>query len=51
MLPVIACHKVGQAVSDVIDRRHKSLLPITWGDGSSEGVQERAAEELTRTFA
>ena len=50
-VPVIANHKVGQAVCDVIDRRHQALLPdYIWGDGSPTGVQERAAEEMAATF-
>ncbi|MFO0803340.1 MAG: sugar phosphate isomerase/epimerase [Gemmataceae bacterium] len=50
-VPVIANHKVGQAVSDIIDKRHQSLLPdYGWGDGDPEGVQERAAEEMSATF-
>jgi len=50
-VPVIANHKVGQAVSDAIDKRHQSLLPdYVWGDGDPAGVQERAAEEMTATF-
>ena len=50
-VPVIANHKVGQAVCDPIDRRHQSLVPdYVWGDGSPAGVQQRAAEEMTATF-
>ena len=50
-VPVIANHKVGQAVSDIIDHRHQGLLPdYVWGDGSPAGVQQRAAEEMTATF-
>jgi sugar phosphate isomerase/epimerase len=50
-VPVLANHKVGQAVSDIIDKRHQSLLPdYVWGDGNPAGVQERAAEEMTATF-
>src|SRR4029079_18413324 len=50
-VPVIANHKVGQAVCDPIDRRHQSLLPdYVWGDVSPAGVQERAAEEMTAPF-
>ncbi|MFM8274445.1 MAG: sugar phosphate isomerase/epimerase family protein, partial [Gemmata sp.] len=49
--PVIANHKVGQAVCDVIDRRHQALLPeYVWGDGQPEGVRQRAAEEMKATF-
>ena len=50
-VPVIANHKVGQAISDHIDKRHQALLPdYVWGDGKPAGVQQRAAEELSATF-
>ena len=50
-VPVIANHKVGQAVCDPIDRRHQALLPdYVWGDGKPAGVQQRAAEEMMATF-
>src|SRR5205823_14141502 len=50
-VPVVANHKVGQAVSDVIDRRHQGLLPdYVWGDGSPAAVRQRAAEEMAATF-
>ncbi|MCZ2342339.1 MAG: sugar phosphate isomerase/epimerase [Bacteroidales bacterium] len=50
-VPVIANHKVGQAVSDPIDARHQSLVPdYVWGDGEPNGVRQRAAEEMTATF-
>jgi sugar phosphate isomerase/epimerase len=43
----ISNHLVGQAVLDVIDERHKSILPQhVWGDGDPEGVRKRAAEEM-----
>lgn len=46
----ISNHLVGQAVCDRIDARHKSILPAhVWGDGKSEGVQQRAAEEMKAT--
>lgn len=49
-LHAISNHLVGQAVCDVIDARHQSILPAhVWGDGRSEGVQARAAEEMIRT--
>src|SRR6478752_10167911 len=49
-VPVIANHKVGQAVSDMIDKRHQALLPdYVWGDGKPAGVQQRAAEEMMAT--
>ena len=43
----ISSHLVGQAVCDVIDGRHKAILPPhVWGDGKPDGVNKRAAEEL-----
>jgi len=43
-------HLVGQAVLDVIDVRHKSILPPhVWGDGDPKGGNQRAAEELKNT--
>src|SRR6476646_8421866 len=46
----ISNHLVGQAVLDVIDERHKSILPAhVWGDGSPEGVRHRAADEMKAT--
>ncbi|MFN3190178.1 MAG: sugar phosphate isomerase/epimerase family protein [Aureliella sp.] len=46
----ISAHLVGQAVCDIIDERHKSILPdYVWGDGDPAGVNERAIEELKQT--
>jgi len=46
----ISNHLVGQAVCDSIDARHKAILPErVWGDGSTELVRERAADEMVRT--
>ena len=46
----ISNHLVGQAVCDLIDDRHKSILPArVWGDGAPEGVRQRAAEEMKNT--
>lgn len=43
----ISCHLVGQAVCDIIDQRHKSILPpYVWGDGNPAGINKRAAEEM-----
>lgn len=48
--PVVAAHRVGQAICDPIDGRHQRLLPdYVWGDGKPKGVQQRAAEELMAT--
>jgi sugar phosphate isomerase/epimerase len=49
--PVVSGHRVGQAVCDPIDARHKALLPdYVWGDGRPEGVRQRATEEMMATF-
>jgi sugar phosphate isomerase/epimerase len=46
----ISNHLVGQAVTDRIDERHKSILPAhVWGDGDPEGIRKRASEEMIRT--
>ena len=46
----IGNHLVGQAVCDLIDERHRSILPAhVWGDGEPEGVRQRAAAELQDT--
>jgi len=46
----ISAHLAGQAVCDVIDARHQSILPdYVWGDGDPAGVNRRAAEELMNT--
>jgi len=43
----ISTHLVGQAVCDLIDERHKAILPAdVWGDGKPEGVRQRAAEKM-----
>ncbi|MDR7269546.1 sugar phosphate isomerase/epimerase [Pelomonas saccharophila] len=46
----IGNHLIGQAVCDLIDERHKAILPAhVWGDGDPEGVRQRAAAELADT--
>ena len=46
----ISTHLVGQAVCDLIDARHQSILPEhVWGDGDPEGVRQRAAAEVKDT--
>jgi sugar phosphate isomerase/epimerase len=46
----ISAHLVGQAVLDVIDERHKAIVPdYVWGDGKPAGVNARAIEELKNT--
>ena len=46
----ISNHLVGQCVCDVIDERHKQILPERiWGDGEGEGVQARSAQEMIDT--
>ena len=43
----ISSHLVGQAVCDLIDERHQSILPPdVWGDGNPEGVRRRASKKL-----
>jgi sugar phosphate isomerase/epimerase len=46
----IGAHLVGQAVCDVIDERHRAILPPeVYGDGKTEGVRARAAERMKDT--
>ena len=46
----ISSHLVGQAVCDLIDERHRAILPPdVWGDGEPEGVRKRAAKKLALT--
>lgn len=46
----ISTHLVGQAVCDLIDARHRSILPAhVWGDGNPAGVNARAAAEVAAT--
>jgi len=46
----ISNHLAGQAVCDLVDERHKSILPPdVWGDGDPEGVRQRAAELMKTT--
>lgn len=46
----ISAHLVGQAVCDLIDERHKTILPPdVWGDGTPEGVRKRAAKRMVET--
>ena len=46
----ISTHLVGQAVCDLIDERHKQILPPDiWGDGDPEGVRQRAAQMIIKT--
>ncbi|PQO32655.1 sugar phosphate isomerase/epimerase [Bremerella cremea] len=43
----ISTHLCGQAVCDIIDERHKAILPESvWGDGDPAGVNDRAAEAV-----
>jgi sugar phosphate isomerase/epimerase len=50
-VPVVSAHKVGQAICDRIEPRHRAILPeYVWGDGQPEGVQQRAAEEMMATI-
>ncbi len=46
----VSAHLVGQAVCDLIDERHKAILPEdVWGDGEPEGVRKRAAKKMITT--
>jgi sugar phosphate isomerase/epimerase len=46
----VSNHLVGQAVLDVIDERHKAIVPpYVWGDGNPDGVNQRAAAALADT--
>jgi len=46
----ISNHLVGQAVCDLVDQRHKAILPPhVWGNGVAEDVQKRAAQEMIDT--
>jgi len=46
----ISNHLVSQAVCDLIDERHRAILPAdVWGDGKPEGVRRRAAEKMKAT--
>ncbi len=46
----ISNHLAGQAVLDIIDARHKAVLPpYVWGDGDPAGVNARAIEEVKQT--
>jgi sugar phosphate isomerase/epimerase len=47
---VLSNHRVGQAVCDPIDERHRAILPdYVWGDGDPAGVNQRAEEEMLAT--
>jgi sugar phosphate isomerase/epimerase len=47
---VLSNHRVGQAVCDRVEPRHRKILPdYVWGDGGPEGVQERATAEMLAT--
>ncbi len=46
----VSNHLVGQAVCDLIDERHKAIVPPdVWGDGKPEGVRRRAAKKMIAT--
>lgn len=46
----VSNHLVGQAVCDLIDERHKAILPPdVWGNGEPEGVRKRAAKKMITT--
>ena len=46
----ISNHLVGQGVCDLIDERHKLIIPErVWKDGDPEGVRQRCAQEMIDT--
>ena len=50
MCHAISNHLTGQAVCDLIDERHRAILPAdVWGDGDPEGVRQRAAKKMITT--
>ncbi len=47
---VVGNYRVGQAVSDAIESRHRRILPdYVWGDGDPGGVRQRATQEMLAT--
>ena len=49
-ISVLGAYRVGQAVCDRIEPRHRRILPdYVWGDGDPAGVQERAVAEMLAT--
>src|SRR5262249_29249138 len=49
-VPVVGCHRVGQAVCDTISAKHRGIVPdYVWGDGDPEEVRQRAAQEVMAT--
>ncbi len=50
LVPVLGAYRVGQAVCDRIEPRHRKILPdYVWGDGDPTGVAERAVAEMLAT--
>jgi sugar phosphate isomerase/epimerase len=46
-ISVLSNHRVGQAICDSVDARHKDLLPDhVWGNGEPAKVSERAAADM-----
>jgi sugar phosphate isomerase/epimerase len=49
-LYAISAHLVGQAVCDIVDIRHKAILPdYIYGEGDPEKIRQRAALEIIKT--
>ena len=45
--PVLGTHRIGQAVCDNIEDRHRTILSEQlWGEGNPEAIQKRASEEM-----
>lgn len=50
-VPVVSCHRLSQVIGDVLDDRHRELVPdYVWGDGEPSGVLQRATEEMIATI-
>jgi len=46
----LSSHLVGQAVCDLIDERHKAILPAdVWGEGRPDNIRLRAADKMKDT--
>jgi len=46
----ISNHIIGQCICDIIDIRHKSILPdFVWGDGDPAGVNQRSVDWMANS--
>jgi sugar phosphate isomerase/epimerase len=49
--PVLSSHGVGQALGDLIDERHQSIVPDhVWSGGAAAEISERAGGEMIATI-